>query len=118
MHGQIDPTPGTFLLSMADEAHIALPATPEDYVSLDENSVVEEDATKDADYDTSRSKLNTLKGFFKSLLFREADLPNEQALKDMRSGLVDKEVRTGLLILRRPKPYILCKNNFAHTAYQ
>ncbi|OBZ81794.1 hypothetical protein A0J61_10157 [Choanephora cucurbitarum] len=97
--------PLTFQPPMTEEAQTTLPATPEDYTSLDENvDIEEEDFMKDTDDDASRSRPNILKGFIKSLIFREADLSNEQALKDMRSDLTDKETQVCLLTSRRLKP--------------
>ncbi|OBZ86558.1 hypothetical protein A0J61_05384 [Choanephora cucurbitarum] len=92
MNPQSDPKPATFQPLMTGETHTIPPAVPEDYASMDENDVVEEeDALKDADDDAPRNRLNGLKGFIKSLLLRGEDLPNEEDLEDLRSDLNEKE---------------------------
>ncbi|KAI8376874.1 hypothetical protein BD560DRAFT_488510, partial [Blakeslea trispora] len=92
MNPQSDPKPVTFQPPMTGETHTVLPATTEDYASIDENDVVEEEnAINDADDDAPRHRLNGLKGFIKSLLLRDEDLPNEQDLTGLRSDLNEKE---------------------------
>ncbi|KAI8328352.1 hypothetical protein BD560DRAFT_417354, partial [Blakeslea trispora] len=119
MNPQSDPKPVTFQPPMTEETRTIPPATPEDYASMDENDVVEEeDAIKDADDDAPRHRLNGLKGFIKSLLLRDEDLPNEQDLTGLCSDLNEKEAEVCLLILRRLKPYIPSKKNYSHIGYQ
>ncbi|KAI8375369.1 hypothetical protein EDC96DRAFT_605358 [Choanephora cucurbitarum] len=112
---QSDPKPVTFQPLMTGETHTIPLAVPEDYASMDENDVVEEE---DADDDAPRNRLNGLKGFIKSLLLRDEDLPNEQDLRDLRSDLNEKETEVCLLILRSLKPYIPSKTNYSHIGYQ
>ncbi|KAI8351193.1 hypothetical protein EDC96DRAFT_292159 [Choanephora cucurbitarum] len=119
MNTQSSPKSVTFQLPMTGEIHTIPPAVPEDYASMDENGVVEEeDALKDADDGAPRNRLNGLKGFIKSLLLRDEDLPNEQDLTGLRSDLNEKETKVCLLILQSLKSYIPSKKNYSHIGYK
>ncbi|OBZ82749.1 hypothetical protein A0J61_09200 [Choanephora cucurbitarum] len=94
MNPQSDPNSVTFQPPMTGEIHTIPLAVPEDYASMDENGVVEEeDALKDVDDGAPRNRLNGLKGFIKSLLLRDEDLHNEQDLTGLRSDLNEKETK-------------------------
>ena len=94
------------------------PVHSSDYYDEEGDTLDEEQVLLQPDSDASAERINDLRGFLKSLLFREEVFSTEQALADLRPDLTSVEKKVCLQLVTNLKPYIPSKVNYRYIGHQ